>query len=129
MDRLVATGLLRRGGLAHLVVTAGGVVSSEPLQVVTALSSLAVSPADPDVNNGGTMAFSLTGKAEGASVVVPMSSVTWNVAPCSLGSVSSAGVFTADPSNTGLATVTATAGARAARPRSPWGRRRCRSIR
>lgn len=95
---------------ARLVVRAGRAVSSEPLRVVSTLGSLALSPADPDVANGGTVDFSLTAKAGSASVVVPMSSVTWNVTPSSLGSVSSDGVFTADASNGGLATVTATAG-------------------
>lgn len=95
---------------AQMTVTDGASTATEPLKVVTGLSSLALSPGDPNISNSGTVAFSLTGTAGGASVVVPNDSASWSVNPSSLGSVTSDGVFTGAASGSGLPTVSATAG-------------------
>jgi exopolysaccharide biosynthesis protein len=100
----------------RLVVRDGRAVSSVPLRVVTRLTSLSMSPGEPDIANSGTVTFSLAGTAGGrASVVVPVGSATWHATPSSLGTVSGQGVFTAAATGAGLATVTASAGGATAR--------------
>jgi hypothetical protein len=95
----------------RLVVRDGRAASSVPLRVVTRLRSLSMSPGEPDIANGGTVTFSLSGTAAGGgSVVVPAGSATWQATPASLGTVSGQGVFTGAVTGAGLATVTATAG-------------------
>jgi hypothetical protein len=101
-----------RPGSGLLTGTAGRVRAAVPLRVVSALSSLSVSPSEPDLANGATQALTPSGEADGASVPLPASQVQWSVSPSSLGTVSSSGVFTAAAGGDGLATVTATAGGR-----------------
>jgi exopolysaccharide biosynthesis protein len=97
-------------GAGLLTGTAGRARTDVPLRVVSALSSLTISPGEPDLANGATQALTPSGKADGASVPLPASQVRWSVSPASFGTVSSSGVFTAAASGDGLATVTATAG-------------------
>jgi hypothetical protein len=97
-------------GAGLLTGTAGRIRADAALRVVSALSSLSVSPSEPDLANGATQALTPSGEADGASVPLPASQVQWSVSPSSLGAVSSSGVFTAAASGDGLATVTATAG-------------------
>jgi exopolysaccharide biosynthesis protein len=99
-------------GDGELLVQAGSAHSQVPLKVVDALSSLALSPTQPDLINGGTQQFSDTATTrKGTSVVLPAASAQWSVSPASLGTVDSNGLFTASATGYGLATVAATAGA------------------
>jgi hypothetical protein len=97
-------------GAGLLTGTAGRARTDVPLRVVSTLSSLSISPSEPDLADGATQALTPSGKADGASVPLSASQVQWSVSPSSLGTVSSSGVFTAAASGDGLATVTATAG-------------------
>jgi exopolysaccharide biosynthesis protein len=100
-----------RPGLGWLVVKAGNVTSREPLTVTGKPRSLSLSPSQPDVSNGGTQQFSVTGTADGGTTltIVPQDA-SWTVSPADLGTVSAGGLFTAAASGDGLATITATAG-------------------
>ena len=104
-----------RSGFGWLTVRAGDAVSREPLTVTDRPQSLSVSPNQPDLGNGGTQQFAVTGTADGgtALTMVPQDA-TWTVTPADLGTVTSGGLFTAAASGSGLATVTATAGGRSA---------------
>jgi exopolysaccharide biosynthesis protein len=105
-----------RPGDGWLVATAGdGVITRQPLTVTDKPSSLSISPTGPDLDNGGTQQFSVTGTASGGTpLTVTPQDATWSVSPASLGTVSASGLFTAAAAGDGLATVTATAGARSA---------------
>jgi len=105
-------------GRGQLTVTAGGATSVEPLSVAGSLASLSMSPTQPDLNNGDTQQFSLSGTAAGSPagayqtgpLTMSPGDATWSVSPSSLGTISSTGLFTAAavPAN-GLATISATA--------------------
>ena len=100
-----------RKGDGQLQVQAGSARSHVPMTVVDALSSMTLSPTQPDLTNGGTQQFSDTATTrEGTPVVLPAASAQWSVSPASLGTVEANGLFTASASGYGLATVTATAG-------------------
>jgi Phosphodiester glycosidase/Bacterial Ig-like domain (group 2) len=105
----------QRSGPGWLVVKAGRAVSRERLTVTGRPQGLSLSPAEPDVSNGGTQQFSVTGTASGgtALTMVPQDAA-WTVSPADLGTVSSGGLFTAAASGDGLATITATAGGKSA---------------
>jgi hypothetical protein len=104
-----------QSGSGWLVVKAGDAVSQEPLTVTDKPQSLSISPAEPDLGNGGTQQFSVTGTASGGtSLTMTPQDATWTVSPASLGTVSTGGLFTAAATGDGLATVTATAGGRSA---------------
>lgn len=105
-----------RPGAGWLVATAGdGVVTRAPLTVTDRPQSLSISPAEPDLDNGGTQQFTVTGTASGGTpLTMTPQDATWTVSPANLGTVSSGGLFTAAASGDGLATVTATAGGRSA---------------
>lgn len=101
---------MRRGaalilGLVGLVLLAGcgsggtGGGNSTP---TTAITSVAVSCTPASIQTGQTSQCSATVTGTGSY----SSAVTWSVSPSSMGSISSAGVFT--PSATGTATITAT---------------------
>jgi Phosphodiester glycosidase/Bacterial Ig-like domain (group 2)/Calcineurin-like phosphoesterase len=102
-------------GSGWLVVKAGDAVSREPLTVTDKPQALSISPAEPDLGNGGTQQFSVTGTAFGGTplTMIPQDA-TWTVSPASLGTVSAGGLFTAAATGDGLATVTATADGRSA---------------
>jgi Phosphodiester glycosidase/Bacterial Ig-like domain (group 2) len=104
-----------RAGTGRLVARDGRVTSSEPINVVSRLSSLTVSPAQPDLGNGGTQQLTLSGVTpSGAPVQIPPAAATWSVANQALGSVSASGLFTAAASGDGLTNVTATVAGRSA---------------
>jgi uncharacterized protein YjdB len=101
----------KRSGSGWLVVRAGGATSREPLTVTAKPQSLSISPTEPDLGNGGTQQFSVTGTApHGTALTMTPQDATWSVSPADLGTVSTGGLFTAAATGTGLATVTATAG-------------------
>jgi exopolysaccharide biosynthesis protein len=108
--------VVHRSGRGEIVARAGGVVTSQPLRVVDRLASLAVSPNQPDLTDGATQAFALSGTtaAGQAPVTVPAAAAHWSVTPQDLGTVDGNGVFTAAAQGAGLATVTATLGGRTA---------------
>jgi hypothetical protein len=94
-----------------LTVTAGGATASIPYDVVTSLSGLTVSPAEPDIDNLGTQQLSLSGTAaDGSTVTVPTDAATWSTDTPTLGTISTTGLYSAAMSGSGLVTVTATAG-------------------
>lgn len=105
---------VHRTGVGVLVARDGGAVTTEPVQVVDRLGSLSVSPAQPDLNNGQTEAFTLSGATAFGQVTVPAAAAKWTVTPAALGSVDANGVFTAAADGAGLATVTASVGGRTA---------------
>jgi hypothetical protein len=100
-----------RPGSGWLAARAGRAFSRVRLTVVARAASLRLSPAEPDLGNGGTRQFTLSGTAAGGT---PLSlrarDATWRVSPSSLGTVTSGGLFTAAARGTGLAAVSATAG-------------------
>jgi hypothetical protein len=99
------------GTSGRLSVRAGTAQSSVPLRVVSSLASLSLSPSQPDVAPGASQAFTVAATAPGGgAVTIPPDAVTWSVNPTDLGTITSAGVFTAAGSGEGLATVTAEAG-------------------
>ena len=118
---------VHQAGLGLIVAHNGRAISTQPLRVVTRLASLSVSPTEPDLNNGATQQFSLTGstalgqqttvlnaKHQPANVVVANGAATWSVSPASLGTVDANGLFTAAATGAGLATVSATVGGKTA---------------
>ena len=108
----------RRPGRGWLIVRAGAARSRVPLTVAARPARLRVSPADPDLGNGATQQFALAGTVAeapfGTSIQIPLTLsprlATWRVSPARLGTISSAGLFTAAASGHGLATVRATIG-------------------
>jgi exopolysaccharide biosynthesis protein len=101
----------KRAGTGLLYARNGRVQTVQPIDVVSKLASLTVSPAEPDLDNGQTQQLTLSGTSTtGATVQVPAQAATWTVANTSLGTVSSSGLFTAAASGGGLTNVTATAG-------------------
>lgn len=100
----------KHSGTGVVAVRAGGALSTVPLKVVSALSTVAVSPPKADLGNGDTQQLTVTATAPGgAAVTLPPGAVQWAVDPPTLGSISAAGLFTAGTTNA-LGTVTATAG-------------------
>lgn len=101
----------RRAGHGVIVARNGHSVAVEPVAVVDRLRSLTISPDQPDLNNGGTQQFALSGIApNGTTVDVPARAATWAVADSALGAVDADGLFTAAASGGGLTDVTARAG-------------------
>jgi exopolysaccharide biosynthesis protein len=109
-----------RAGSGVLIARDGAARSAANIRVVGSLSSLTISPAEPDLNNGQSQQFTLSGTASsgtassGESVQVPAQAATWSVADESLGSASPGGLFTAAASGGGLTNVTATVAGRSA---------------
>jgi uncharacterized protein YjdB len=101
-----------KGGSGWLVVRAGKASSRVPLTVTTRPASLSLSPSEPDLANGATQQFTVTGTARGGGpLTIDNQDVTWSVSPSSLGTIGSSGLFTAAATPAGgLATITATAG-------------------
>jgi len=105
----------RHPGVGMLIVKAGDAVSREPLTVTDKPEALSISPTEPDLDNGGTQQFSVTGSSVGGiPLTMTPQDATWTVSPASLGAVSAGGLFTATATGDGLATVTATADGRSA---------------
>jgi hypothetical protein len=101
----------KRAGHGVLVARDGSVQAVEPIDVVSSVKTLTVSPDEPDLGNGQTQAFTLSGTdSAGNSVQVPAQAATWSVASASLGGVSASGLFTAAASGDGLTSVTAAIG-------------------
>ena len=99
-----------RPGSGWLIVQAGNATSRVPLSVTASPASLTITPAEPDLANGATQQFTVTGTARGGGTLsLGNQDVTWGVSPSSLGSVSPSGLFTAATAGSGLATVTAAA--------------------
>jgi exopolysaccharide biosynthesis protein len=114
---------VHRAGLGVIVARNGRAISAQPLRVVDQLASLSVSPDQPNLNNGATQQFALTGSTalgqqatvlgadrRPASVTVANGAATWSVSPAGLGTIDSQGLFTAAATGSGLATVSATVG-------------------
>jgi uncharacterized protein YjdB len=99
-----------QSGRGWLVARAGSSISRVPLTVTASPASLSLSPAEPDLSDGATQQFTVTGTASGGEpLTISDQDVTWSVSPSSLGTVSSSGLFTAAAAGDGLATVSATA--------------------
>jgi hypothetical protein len=103
---------VHQAGIGVIVARNGHAVSAQPLRVVTRLASLSVSPTEPDLNNGATQQFSLTGSTAlgQQAAVIAGGAAKWSVSPANLGTVDANGLFTAATSGGGLATVSATVG-------------------
>ena len=113
----VANGVLNVGatpGDGSLVGTAGAVSSSQPLHVVDHLDKLNITPTDPNLDNGQTQQFQVSGSVNGTSVNLPTSAITWSVEPSTLGAISQDGTFTAATNGSGLVKVAATVGSTSA---------------
>ena len=96
-------------GTGELVAKAGRAHSSVPLRVTDHLSSLTLSPATADLNNGGTQQLTVGATTRDKQPVSLLpASVTWTASPSNLGSIDPAtGLFTAATDGEGLVTVTA----------------------
>lgn len=103
---------VHQAGLGLIVARNGRAISTQPLRVVTRLASLSVSPTEPDLNNGATQQFSLTGSTAlgQQAAVIANGAASWSVSPANLGTIDSDGLLTAASSGGGLATVSATVG-------------------
>ncbi len=97
-----------RTGTGRIIARDGHAISSQPLKVVDRLGALTVSPAAPDLGNGATQTFTLSGSTpNGARVDIPAEAAHWSTDQPSLGTVDAHGLFTADAHNAGMAKVTA----------------------
>ncbi|HJP79982.1 MAG TPA: phosphodiester glycosidase family protein [Pseudonocardiaceae bacterium] len=103
---------VHQAGAGVILARNGHAISVQPLRVVSRLASLSVSPAEPNLNNGATQQFSLTGStALGQQpAVIANGAATWSVTPANLGTIDANGLFTAAASGSGLVTVSATVG-------------------
>jgi exopolysaccharide biosynthesis protein len=104
---------VKRAGDGILTARSGDAVTTEPIRVVDTLSSLTISPTQPDLANGTSQQFTLAGTApglgpSGQTAQVPAAAATWSVSDSSLGTIGPSGLFTADANNGGMVTVTAT---------------------
>jgi exopolysaccharide biosynthesis protein len=98
-----------RSGTGRIIASNGTATTSEKLQVVSSLKTLAVSPGQADLGNGATQQLALSATAaDGSQVQIPAEAATWKVTPDNLGSVDAHGLFTANADNGGLAEVSAT---------------------
>jgi exopolysaccharide biosynthesis protein len=101
----------QRTGTGRIIATDGRATGSERLTVAGRLATLSVSPDAPDLGNGATRQLTLAGTVKGGGAAqIPAEAATWSVSPAGLGAVDAHGLFTADASAGGLATVTATVG-------------------
>jgi exopolysaccharide biosynthesis protein len=98
---------VNRAGSGVIIARNGHASATEPLRVLAKLDSLSLGPDQPDVVNGATQQFTLTGNG---AIAIPPETAHWSVSPANLGTVDAHGLFTAAGSGSGLATVTATAG-------------------
>ncbi|MCL6563464.1 MAG: phosphodiester glycosidase family protein [Firmicutes bacterium] len=81
-----------------------------PLQVVSHLAALSLTPPVTTLSPGQSVTFSVYGIAEdGSHVPLPASAITWHLQPSALGTITPSGVFTAG-SGVGWATISASAG-------------------
>lgn len=97
-----------RAGTGLLYAQDGFASTVQKIDVVSKLSSLTVSPAEPDLNNSETQQLTLSGtSADGSTVQIPAQAASWTVANTALGTVSASGLFTAAASGAGLTNVTA----------------------
>ena len=97
-----------RAGTGLLYAQDGFASTVQKIDVVSKLSSLTVSPAEPDLNNSETQQLTLSGtSADGSTVQIPPQAASWTVANTALGTVSASGLFTAAASGAGLTNVTA----------------------
>lgn len=98
-----------RAGDGELIARDGNVTTTQKIEVVGSLMTLTVAPDKPDLNNGQTQQFTLSGTdAQGNAVQIPPQAATWSVADSKVGSVSASGLFTAAANGGGLTDVTAT---------------------
>jgi hypothetical protein len=86
------------------------VTSSVQVTVNQTLTSLRVSPASATVANGATQQFSATALDQFGVALTTQLSFTWSIDAGGLGTVNSAGLYTAPATGTGAATVRATSG-------------------
>jgi hypothetical protein len=99
----------RRAGHGVVIARNGRSSAVEPIAVVDRLRSLTITPDQPDLNNGGTQQFALSGVApDGTTVDVPARAATWSAS--GLGTVDADGLFTAAAVGGGLTDVTASVG-------------------
>ncbi len=95
------------GGDAFMAVES---TPAAPLDPQARPASIRVTPAEPRTYVGWTQPFAASVKDQFGQTLSPQPAVTWTLAPATLGSLSSSGVFTA-ASTPGSGTLSATAGA------------------
>ncbi|MFB2600300.1 phosphodiester glycosidase family protein [Herbiconiux sp. P17] len=94
-------------GSGTLTVSQGAATASVPLTVAATLSSLSASPAAPDLDNGATTTFTLTGDAAGTRTPIAAGAASWTLSDPALGAIDPAtGVFTAAASGSGIEAIT-----------------------
>jgi len=108
------TATFSRAGVYTFQVTirdAGGlsVTSSVSVTVNQTLTSIAVTPASVSLSNGGTQQFSATGRDQFGVNLATAPAFAWSLAS-GIGSVSSAGLYTAPATGSGAASVRVTSG-------------------
>jgi hypothetical protein len=89
----------------------GKMVSSNvTVTVQQTLTSIAITPSNPNVADGGTQQFQATARDQFGAAMSKQPSWTWKLTS-GVGTLSSSGLFTAPSSGTGTATVQASSGA------------------
>jgi hypothetical protein len=97
-----------RSGTGRIFASNGNATTSQKLQVVDKLATLAVSPDTPDLNNSATQQFTLSGTTRtGAAVEIPAEAAKWSSSAEEIGKIDEHGFFTAADLSGGMVTVTA----------------------
>jgi hypothetical protein len=109
------TATFSKAGAYSFLVTirdAGGLTTTSSVNVTVnqTLTSLAVTPGSVTLNNGGTQQFSAQARDQFGTVLAVQPAFTWALAS-GVGSVGTAGLYTAPATGTGSAVVRATSGA------------------
>jgi trimeric autotransporter adhesin len=102
----LATASATAAGATTITATLGAVSGGTTLSVV-ALSSIAVTPADPSVLTGATQQFTATGTYADSSVRDLTARVTWESSNPTVAAINAAGLASASPSASGLTVISA----------------------
>jgi hypothetical protein len=95
---------------ATIADSTGKTISSDvSVTVAQTLTSIAITPSNPNVADGSTLQFQATAKDQFGAVMNTQPSWTWRLVS-GVGSLSNSGLFSAPVSGTGQATVQATGG-------------------
>lgn len=102
----------KRAGTGTLTISSGWATARVRVTVAPRLTTLALSPAEPNLGDGQSVGFQLTGTTpDGAQLAVPIDAATWKLSDDTLGTFDdTTATFTASADGSGTVDVTATAG-------------------